>query len=174
MKRWTLPLLAFAIAMTLCSHHAFAQENQGSKTGGGKAAEPGGCEGGSAPPKPSPPAPATDAQKAVMDELVSQTGSQSQAECYNKLFKQETGDNPSCYQPVTTNSPGVGVCTIDGQAALRKSHGPDCDVPNESLFNSDHTYTTPQLIQQVKCCIYMAKNTPGYFAKSPNYKLPCN
>lgn len=84
---------------------------------------------------------------------------QSKAVCYDKLFKAETSDNPACTQQAVPNPPGKGLCTLEGNPALRFRRGGPCALPNSLLFCDDESCVK----NQVECCQQILKDTPTYF-----------
>lgn len=132
-------LLCFMLALATTSQSAEVT-GQGQGAGGGEnSGKGGGCNG-----KKS-----HFSKNDIQAMAITAHGSKSS--CYMKLYEAETSVNPACHQTHTPNPPGMGLCTLEGNANLRNNRGGPCAKP-DSDFNPDDR---KGVINQMKCCAHI-------------------
>jgi hypothetical protein len=84
----------------------------------------------------------------------------SNVACWMSLFEAETTYEPTCFQtPARNGTPtmGYGVCTLEYSQAKRTARGGACMETNIDGA------TDVGIINQMKCCEKIMRDTPEYF-----------
>jgi len=82
-------------------------------------------------------------------------------ECYMRIFVQESGAQPTCYQPkghAKNIHAGFGLCTIEVSKILRKRRGRAC---SDNLNGA----TDEGIANQMRCCRQLQQMKNKYFGK---------
>jgi len=81
--------------------------------------------------------------------------------CYIKAFDKETGNQPTCRQSASApgnDSVGYGICTLNKNAAKRRTYGGPC-AANLNINGG----TDSGIVNQMKCCKWIMQHSPRYF-----------
>jgi len=103
------------------------------------------------------------------------------ADCYLKVFDNETGGNPTCYQPAGLGNrfSAYGICSLWSDPARLRAGVKGVDTlahrsSHYSMKGAGHEYACSEnmdggsidgIIAQMQCCAFFAEYDPAYFNK---------